>query len=212
MDEQHQHHQSDGGQQPQNPALALRGCTFFDCLAQGAVAPVRLACSWPACATVSLQLRIRMGKLGRIERRIPAGIPDRSIEIANDPRHIEASLAVRRNAMPTIDRRRPGVISGQRQRQVVVVAGQQGIEITRAARDILIGPADCRLRPAAPQSSASAASAPARLSCSPPPYGRRSPPAPRSPAGSRPDCVARRRSKVIREVPPSSGPHEALRK
>ena len=42
--------------------------------------------------------------------------------------------------MPSIHRRRPRVISGQRQRQVVVIASQQGIEITRAARDILVRP------------------------------------------------------------------------
>ena len=111
-----------------------------------------------------------------------------AVELADYPRYIHPGLAIRGHSVILVHRCRTGVISRQRQCQMIVIPQQQRIQIGRAAIDVLICDGSCRSRLIAPRFRASTASSPARRCGSPRGYCRRSPPAPRWPADRRPDC------------------------
>ena len=61
-----------------------------------------------------------------------------AIELVNDTRHIDSSLAVRGNAVVLIHRLRTGVVGSQSQRHVVVVASEQRIQIRCPAAHVFV--------------------------------------------------------------------------
>ena len=61
-----------------------------------------------------------------------------AVELADHPRYIGLRFAIRRHTMVLVYRCRPGVIGGQRQRQVIVILHQQRIQIRCAPIDVLI--------------------------------------------------------------------------
>src|SRR5260370_41429783 len=62
-----------------------------------------------------------------------------TVELADYACHINLGLAIRWYAVIFVHRCRTGVVSRQRQCQAVVIAQQQGVQISRAAIDVLIG-------------------------------------------------------------------------
>ena len=61
------------------------------------------------------------------------------VELVNHPRHVGPRLAIRRNAVVPVHRLRSGVIRSQRQRQIVVIAGQQFVQISCPPRTFSSG-------------------------------------------------------------------------
>src|SRR4051812_26012105 len=81
------------------------------------------------CARLTWKLRSAAGRRGKLA----------AVELADDASDIGAGLAIRRDAVVAVDGQRAGIVGGQGQRDVVAVAGQQSIEIRRAAADVLLG-------------------------------------------------------------------------
>src|SRR5579862_215892 len=62
-----------------------------------------------------------------------------AVEFVDHARHVELGFAIGRDAMVLVYRGRSGVVGRQRQGEVVVVAGEQGVEVGGSALDVLIG-------------------------------------------------------------------------
>ena len=64
---------------------------------------------------------------------------DPAVELVNHAGDIHARLRIGRNAVVLIDRCRTGVVGRERQCEIVVIAGEKGIEVGGTTADILIG-------------------------------------------------------------------------
>ena len=88
-----------------------------------------LGCRWTRLAQISAVLARRAARC--------LASPHAPIELVNHSRHIDPRFVIRRNAVIFVHCRRSRVVGGQSQRKVVVIPGQQRIEISRAAAHIL---------------------------------------------------------------------------
>ena len=82
--------------------------------------------------------------------RMPAGAASggefAAIELADDAGDVSAGLGVGRDAVVAVDGGGAGVVGGEREGDVVVVAGEELVEIGGAAGDVLVGREGVRAR------------------------------------------------------------------
>ena len=64
---------------------------------------------------------------------------DAAIELVDDAGHVDAGLVVGRNPVVFVDRCWAGVVGGECERYVVVIAAQKLVEVGRASANILVG-------------------------------------------------------------------------
>ena len=126
-----------------------------------------------------------------------------AVELVDHPRNVGVGLVIGRDTVVLVYCAGPGIVGGQRQRQVVVIAGQQRIQIGRAAANILVRLIAVFHAQVCWLSPASVASARGLRRGSRHGHCHRFRPSPRWPAGPRPGCAPCRRAPVSRRGLPA---------
>jgi hypothetical protein len=61
-----------------------------------------------------------------------------AVELADHPRYVKTGFAIRGHTVVLVDRSRSGVISRQRQREMIVIPQQERIQVSCSTLDVLV--------------------------------------------------------------------------